>query len=113
MHHTVRHHIHNVKYLERNHIYWTMALKSFAISLVGVFVPAYLYRLHYSISEIMVYFLVRELCELVLVLPTTLSMKLVGIKRTFVLGCVVTLAQFDTAVCVTRSSELLFSGVYY
>jgi hypothetical protein len=93
MHHIVRHHIHNVKYLERNRMYWTMALKTFAISLVGVFVPAYLYKLGYSLHQIILYFLIREIIELVMVIPSTLSMKVIGIKRTFMIGCVVTLAN--------------------
>ena len=59
MHTLVKHHIHNAKYLERNRIYWAMSLKTFGVSLVGVFVPAYLYTLGYSIKTILLYFLTR------------------------------------------------------
>lgn len=93
MHTLVKHHIHNSKYLERNRIYWAMSLKTFGVSLVGVFVPAYLYTLGYSLEKILLYFLVRELIELVMVLPTTSAMKWFGVKRTFILGCFLTIGN--------------------
>jgi len=91
MHHVVRHHIHNVKFLERNRMYWTMALKTFAVSLVGVFVPAYLYKLGYSLKLIFIYFLIREVTELLMVIPTTWSMQLNGVKQTYAAGSFLTL----------------------
>lgn len=70
-----------------------MSLKTFGVSLVGVFVPAYLYTLGYSLEKILLYFLVRELIELVMVLPTTSAMKWFGVKRTFILGCFLTIGN--------------------
>jgi len=73
-------------------MYWTMALKTFAVSLVGVFVPAFLYKLGYSFQSIILYFLIRELAELVMVLPTSAAMRWFGIKQTYTAGSLLTLA---------------------
>ena len=72
-------------------MYWTMALKTFAVSLVGVFVPAYLYKLGYSLKLIFIYFLIREVTELLMVIPTTWSMQLNGVKQTYAAGSFLTL----------------------
>lgn len=110
MHHLVRHHMHNAKYLDRTRMYWTMSLKTFAVSLVGVFVPAYLYQLGFSVQEIILYFLVRELIELVMVYPTSLSMMKFGVKSTFAAGCVLSLVNLILLYFLPGSPELYLAA---
>jgi len=89
-------------------MYWTMAIKSFAISLIGVFVPAFLYNLGFSLQEIILYFLIRELAELVMVLPTTVSMQRGGIRRTFAVGCLMTIVNLFLLFLLPDYRNLLF-----
>lgn len=86
MHHLVRHHLHSSKKLERSNIYWAMSLKTLGISLVSIFVPIYLYKNGFSLSLILLYFLIRELAELVLVVPTSQMLAKFGPKPTLTLG---------------------------
>jgi Major Facilitator Superfamily len=106
MHHIVKHHIHNAKYLERNRVYWAMSLKTFGVSLVGVFVPAYLYALGYSYSEILYYFLIRELIELACVIPTTYLMRFAGVRRTIILGTFLTVLQLALLIGLNSNPSL-------
>jgi MFS family permease len=56
------------------------------------------------------YFLIRELCELILVIPTTISMKRVGIKRTFVIGCFLTLLNLILLYALPTNRNLFFAA---
>lgn len=46
----------NIKMSELSELYISMTLKTFAFSLVGVFVPVYLYQLGYSLTVIALYY---------------------------------------------------------
>ncbi len=59
--HTVTHSKHfwrNAKMSELGELYISMTLKTFAFSMIGVFVPIYLYQLGYSLPVIALYFVV-------------------------------------------------------
>lgn len=45
-----------LKFTELNEIYWAMGLKTMAISLVGIFIPIYLYSLGYSFFWIFLFY---------------------------------------------------------
>ena len=58
-----RHFWRNVGFDELSELYASMLLRSLALSLIGLFVPIYLYKLGYSITDILgfftVFFLIR------------------------------------------------------
>ena len=62
MHHQEHHHhIHllNFKVNKKlREIYATLSLRTFALSLAGIFIPIYLYTLGYSISQVLIYLIV-------------------------------------------------------
>lgn len=50
-------HLSRIRLTELRRLYWAHTVKELASSLVTIFVPIYLYRLHYSMAAIMSYFL--------------------------------------------------------
>ncbi len=106
MQHLVRYHLHTTPALERSRIYWTMSIKTLGISLVGVFVPIYLYNLGYSLRLILVYFLVRELAELSLVFVTSIFMARFGVKRVLTAGCFLAMTSLYMLYLLPNHSAL-------
>lgn len=54
----------NIKLSELSELYISMTLKTFAFSLVGVFVPVYLYQLGYSLTIIALYYFWYFICRI-------------------------------------------------
>lgn len=67
--HLFSHHLFRLKYTELNEIYTVMAFRSFVVSLIGIFVPIYLWNLHYSLAEILFFELLIYLGEGLLEIP--------------------------------------------
>lgn len=61
-----RHYWRVVDFDELSEIYTTQLLRSLAISLVGIFVPVYLYKIGYSISDISIFFIFWAVSRLLL-----------------------------------------------
>jgi len=61
-HHAGHYHYHivRIRLSELRRLYWAHTVKELASSLVTIFVPIYLYRLHYSLTAIMGYFLLSS-----------------------------------------------------
>jgi MFS family permease len=55
------HYYHVLRLRELRRLYWAHTVKELAGGMVSIFVPIYLYRLHYSIPAIMGYFLIGSL----------------------------------------------------
>lgn len=81
-----RHPWRDIDFNELSEIYTTMMLRSLAISMTGIFVPIYLYRLDYSISQILsvnaMYFTSRLLVDYFAARATAKY----GPKHTLVIG---------------------------
>lgn len=55
--HHFSHHFHlQNKNAELNKVYWAMSLKTFAFSVIAIFIPIYLYKLNYSFRDILFYY---------------------------------------------------------
>jgi len=52
-HHSALHFLHNK---ELNELYASIAIKSFAISLIGIFIPIYLLQIGYSLASVLIFF---------------------------------------------------------
>jgi MFS family permease len=55
--HSHHHYFHFLKNRELNELYVTIGIRAFAISLVGIFIPIYLYQLGYSFQSIFIFYL--------------------------------------------------------
>jgi len=54
----LHHHIYRLKFTELNEIYFSMSLRTLAFSLIGIFVPIYLYTLGFLIQNILLFFVI-------------------------------------------------------
>ena len=67
---------------ELNELFISMAIRTFAISLAGIFLPMYLYQLGYSISSILFFFAFMAFFSLVLLFPALKISYRFGLKHT-------------------------------
>lgn len=84
--HPIKHHLFRLQYTELNEIYWFMAIRSFALSLVTIFVPIYLYKSNYGISNIFLYYTVLYLFEFMFEYPAAHFIKIFGPKHAMTLS---------------------------
>lgn len=84
--HLIKHHLFRFRYTELNEIYWFMAIRSFALSLVTIFVPIYLYKSDYGISNIFLYYAALYLFEFIFELPAAKFIKSFGPKHSMTLS---------------------------
>ncbi len=84
--HPIRHHFFRLRYTELNEIYWFMAVRSFALSLITIFVPIYLYQSNYGISNIFLYYLSLYFFEFVFEYPAAKFIKKYGPKHSMTLS---------------------------
>ena len=76
------HHLfHFMKNKELTELYATIALRSFAIALSGVFIPIYLYQLGYPLASIFLFFGLAALFNLVSLFPTAKLSARWGLKH--------------------------------
>ncbi len=64
-HQSIQHQLFRVKFTELNKIFLVMSLRSFVISMIGIFVPIYLYNLGYSVRYIIlleIFQFIFEIC---------------------------------------------------
>ena len=57
IHHATRHHYHIIRLDELKRLYWAHTIRSLAANMSMIFVPIYFYRIGYSVTDIMSYFL--------------------------------------------------------
>lgn len=56
-HNATTHHLFRIRFTELNEIYTVMSLRSFALSMIGIFVPIYLYTSGYTLGQIFIYYI--------------------------------------------------------
>lgn len=76
-HHT--YHVPRLKELQR--LYWAHTIKSLAAGMAAIFVPIYLYKLGYSLSSILIYFLLATLVWAATQAPALRFANRVGFNR--------------------------------
>ena len=77
------------KYLknkELNHFYLTIVLMNFGISLISIFVPIYLYKLGYSITQILFFFFIWSLSYVIFLYPGSKIVSKIGAKHSILLS---------------------------
>lgn len=71
---------------ELNELYLSVAIRAFAIALIGIFVPVYLYQQGFSFYSIFMFFAFYSIYNLVLMIPLSkLSCKM-GLKKSMLLS---------------------------
>lgn len=104
-----RYHIyHFLKNKEMNELYMTYGIFNFSLELISIFVPIYLYKLDYSLSWILFYYL---LISLSFVLFSFLGAKIVsklGVKHTMLLTVPILIVYFTGLRYLPELSWLFF-----
>jgi hypothetical protein len=62
-HQSVQHQLFRIKFTELNEIFMIMSLRSFVISMIGIFVPIYLYTMGYSLRYIILLEIIQFVVE--------------------------------------------------
>lgn len=81
-----RHPWRDIDFNELSEIYITMMLRSMAISMTGIFVPIYLFKLSYSITAIFSVFAMYFTARIVLDFAAAFTTARIGPKHTLVIG---------------------------
>lgn len=68
-HHLHHHFLHFLANREMDELYASIAIRSFALSIISVFVPLYLLKLGYSLNAVLTYFIISYFAHAVLVIP--------------------------------------------
>lgn len=84
--HPIRHHLFRLRFTELNEIYWFMVFRSIALSLVTIFVPIYLYKSNFGISNIFLYSVSLYFFEFIFELPAARFLKVKGPKHAMILS---------------------------
>jgi len=71
---------------ELNELYVSVAIRAFAISLIGVFIPIYLYQQGYSFFSIFMFFAFYAIYNLVFLIPVSKLSCKIGLKRSMLLS---------------------------
>lgn len=88
------HHVFRQKHTELNEIYTVMALRSFIVSLIGIYVPIYLWNLGYSLADILIIEAILYLGEALLEIPTTYLNAYFGPRKLIAVSMPVLVAHF-------------------
>jgi len=74
------------KFKETKSLYFLIALKTFALSLISIFVPIFLYKIGYSLNSIMLFFLIFSLCAFFSVFAGGFLFNKIGVKKSMLIG---------------------------
>ena len=86
MHYDISRVFHFLKNKELNELYASIAIRSFAISLIGIFIPIYLYQIGYSFSAIFLFFALAAFFKALLIFPSAKVSYKIGLKHSMLLS---------------------------
>lgn len=88
MPHLIYHHLvsHQLHYTAISEVYISRALRAFGLSMIGIFIPIYLYQSGYSIAVVALFFAVANVTRLVVLPVTGVLLARLGVKRVLILG---------------------------
>lgn len=110
MPHRVQHnYYHALRLKELRRLYWAHTVKELASSLVTIFVPIYLYRLHYSIPAILTYFLLASAFWGLIQLPILYFANRIGFNRSMGLSLIIQGLQILMLATIARFHWPLWS----
>ncbi|MCK5040187.1 MAG: MFS transporter [Candidatus Aenigmarchaeota archaeon] len=77
-HHHLFHFLHN---RELNELYISIAIRTFALSMVNVFVPIYLLKLGYSLASVLIFYAILNAVHALFVIPASMICSKYGFKH--------------------------------
>lgn len=98
-----RHYWRDVGFDELSELYTSMMLRSLATSLVGIFIPFYLYRLGYSIQSILLFFGLTMLVWSVLSLVSAYIVARIGPKHSILMSYLLQIFSMVQMVLLANS----------
>jgi MFS family permease len=101
------------KHAEIDEMYATIALRSFAIAIIGIFIPAILLSNNYSIIDVLVYYLVMCIMTVATFFLAIQAMRYLGVKHTMLLNIPALLLLFYFIYTIQNSwSIYLMASVH-
>jgi len=67
--HRPHHYLHFLKNRELNELYISVAIKSFALSMISIFIPIFLLKLNYSLTSVLIFYAVLNATHALFVIP--------------------------------------------
>lgn len=89
-------------------LYATATIRTLAYSLIGVFVPIYLYQRHESILQVLIYYLIIRVVEIIANYPVVTLLPRLGFARSMLIGNVGLIAH----VLLLRMGEFNDTWLY-
>ena len=93
---------------EINELYIAVALKTFAVSLISIFVPIYFYQLGFSIPQIIFYFMLLSAAFLVVTPLSTKVVSRVGVKHSMLLSMPFLIMYYAGLIALGKYAALFF-----
>lgn len=78
--------LHFLKNRELNELYLSISIRAFALSLIGIFVPIYLYQMGYTLVSIFTFYLFWSLFHVILTIPATKVSARIGLKHSMLVS---------------------------
>lgn len=93
-HQSAQHQLFRMRFTELNEIFAVMSLRSFAVSMIGIFVPIYMYTLGYSLQEIFLLHIIMFFIEFAFELVAAQVISKLGPKHSIALSMPFLVAHF-------------------
>ena len=80
--HLFHHHLNFLKNRELNELYISVAVKSFAVSMISIFIPIFLIKdLNYSLTSVLIFFAILSATHAIFVIPAAKIASKYGFKH--------------------------------
>ena len=101
--------LHFLKNRELNELYISVAIKSFALSMISIFIPIFLLKLNYSLTNVLIFYAILNAAHALFVIPAAKISSKYGFKHSIFLSIPIlivfylalyTLEQFNWPICL-------------
>jgi len=82
--HKLRHYLYFLEKRELNELYVSVAIKSFAVSMISIFVPIFLLNLNYSLTTVLIFYAVVSIAHALFIIPAAKISSKMGFKHSIV-----------------------------
>ncbi|HEC66749.1 MAG TPA: MFS transporter [bacterium] len=79
--HKPHHHLHFLRNKELNELYISVAIKSFALSMISIFIPIFLLKLDYSLVNVLIFYAILNATHLLFTIPAAKISSKYGFKH--------------------------------
>ena len=79
--HRPHHHLHFLKNRELNELYISVAIRSFALSMISIFIPIFLLKLNYSLINVLIFYAILNATHALFVIPAAKISSKYGFKH--------------------------------